>query len=97
MSVRRAQQEIDSREFAEWIAYEQIDPSGAERTDLNAGIIASTIANVWRGKGQKTLKPSDFMPDFGIREPKSWESLEALFRAGAQVHNESLKRNDSNR
>lgn len=39
----------------------KIDPFGEGRADLRMGIIASTIANVNRGK-QKPFKPADFMP-----------------------------------
>ncbi len=54
----------NSRQFAEWQAYYQLEPWGEERADLRAGIIASTIANVNRGKGQRAFTPSDFMPEF---------------------------------
>ena len=62
--------EISSRQFAEWMAYAQLEPFGEERDDLRMGIVASTIANVNRGKDKKPYKPSDFMPSF---EPVSEE------------------------
>ena len=43
-----------------------LDPWGGERGDLQAGIIASTIAQVNAAKG-KRFKPADFMPKFGAR------------------------------
>ena len=56
--------EISSAQFAEWLAYARLEPWGEERADLRAGIVASTIANVNRGKGQKAYNPQDFMPKF---------------------------------
>jgi len=48
--------------MAEWIAYDRIDPWSEARADLRAGIIASVIANVNRGKKTKAFRPLDFMP-----------------------------------
>jgi hypothetical protein len=56
---------ISSRELTEWMAYFAIDPFGEERADLRAGIVASTLVNVNRGKRGKAAKPRDFMPSFG--------------------------------
>jgi len=47
------------------MAYYQLEPFGQDRDALNAGIIASTMANIHRGKGQKTYTPTDFIPEFG--------------------------------
>ncbi|NBQ49118.1 MAG: DUF4035 domain-containing protein [Marivivens sp.] len=49
------------REFAEWIAYDRIEPIGAVRDDIRMAILATVVA---RGAGSKTAKPKDFMPDF---------------------------------
>ena len=51
-------------QFAEWMAYSTLEPWGEERDDLRMGIVASTIANVNRGKNSKPLKPQDFIPSF---------------------------------
>ena len=48
--------------MAEWIALDRIDPWDQGRADLRAGIIASTIANVNRGKKSKSFSAKDFMP-----------------------------------
>ena len=55
---------MSSAEFAEWQAYDRLEPFGPWRADLNAGIVASTIANVNRGKNRKAYAPKDFMPDW---------------------------------
>ena len=67
MSVRQCQQEISSREFAEWIAYNRLEPFGERRADLRTGIVASVIANVNRDKKKrsKPFKAEEFMPEFG--------------------------------
>ena len=62
MTVRELLQRIDSRELAEWMAYYSTEPFGGTRGDLQAGVIASTIANVNKGKRGKAFTPGDFMP-----------------------------------
>jgi hypothetical protein len=62
--------EISSVQFAEWMAYSRLEPWGEERDDLRMAIIASTIANVNRGKNTQAFKPQDFMPSF---EPETEE------------------------
>jgi hypothetical protein len=52
---------IDSKELAEWMAFNQIEPI-AYRGDLQAGIVAATIANANRGKDGQPFQPIDFMP-----------------------------------
>lgn len=82
MSVRRAQREIDSREFAEWIAYDGIEPFGEDRGDLRAGIIAATIANANRGKNSSPFHPKDFMPDFERKHKQQTdEEMQAFMRS----------------
>jgi hypothetical protein len=56
--------------FCEWTEYFQLDPFGGERGDVQAAIVASTIANVNRGKNSRALKVKDFMPAFGKNAPK---------------------------
>jgi len=48
MSISRCQREISSPEFAEWIAFDRLDPIGREREDRNAGLVAMMIANANR-------------------------------------------------
>jgi hypothetical protein len=78
MSVRRAQAEISSAEFAEWIAYCGIDPFGEERDDLRAALVACTVANTF---SKKRYKPADFMPDFDKHtEPMDAQQLEMALK-----------------
>ncbi|MBI0294508.1 DUF4035 domain-containing protein [Streptomyces sp. PRKS01-29] len=62
MTVRRLLAETGSRELAEWMAYERITgPLDGRRGDVQAAIIASTVANSQRSKG-RALLPKDFIP-----------------------------------
>lgn len=54
--------EVDSAEFSEWMAFDQLDPFGAEREDLRMGIVCSTLVHAQHPKAKCT--PSDFMPQF---------------------------------
>jgi len=93
MSVRRAQQEIDSSEFAEWIAYDRLDPYGPERADLNAAIIAREVALPNMKKGAK-ITPADFMPKYGRRpERQTVSQMRANFAMFAAAHNGRNARN----
>lgn len=64
MSVKRAQREIDSPEFSEWMAYAEIEPFGPIREDLRAGQVAALIANVNRDPKTKpdAYTAEDFFP-----------------------------------
>jgi hypothetical protein len=64
MSVARAQREVDSAEFAEWMAFDRIDPIGDDRQDVLMAIAVANITGAWGGK----RKPKDFMPQW--RRPK---------------------------
>tara|TARA_Y100000590_G_scaffold391489_2_gene468153 strand:+ start:3406 stop:3708 length:303 start_codon:yes stop_codon:yes gene_type:complete len=69
---------VTSSELTEWFAYYQLDPwDGSRRHDLPAAIVASTVANVNRGKNSRPLQPTDFMPDFDGRH--SQQTAEDIF------------------
>ena len=83
---------MDERERAEWIAYDRLDPIGQQRGDLNAAIIAHTVASVFCGKGRQP-RVSDFMPDWdtaasGDAGQQSIESMKAVFMAAATAANQ---------
>ena len=84
----------NSRQFTEWQAEYELDPWGDERADLRCGIIACTIANVNRGKGQRSLKPGDFMPEFDkpIKERQTQAEMIAVMAQFAAKHNAALAR-----
>lgn len=60
---------MDAREFAEWIAYDQIEPFGALRDDQRAGTIASAVVNIWKSSGTP-LDWQDFFPSYETRNPE---------------------------
>jgi flagellar basal body rod protein FlgC len=67
MTVEELLSRISSRELTEWMAFFSIEgPTGDERDDWRAGMIASTIANVNRDSKKKgsPYKPQDFMPKY---------------------------------
>jgi hypothetical protein len=78
---------ISALEFDEWLAYNTLEPIGAQRADLNAGIIASVIANVNRDarKRKEPFTAKDFMPEYD-REPggepvEKWRQQKAAMKA----------------
>lgn len=77
MSVRELLAKVDSRELAEWMAYYTLDPFGSVRTDLNAGVIAATVANAHKGKSGRPFQPADFMP-FVEKEEQTEDEMKAI-------------------
>jgi hypothetical protein len=84
MSVSQAQEEINSAEFCEWLAFAEIEPFGEARADLRAGIIAATVANAL-SSGRKNYSASDFMPDFSgeKKEQSRIEEMKARIQMAA--------------
>jgi hypothetical protein len=68
---------LDAVDIAEWMAFDRIEPFGEERADLRMAIVACTIANANRGKGQKAFKVDDFMPKF---EPRKKQTVTQMGR-----------------
>jgi hypothetical protein len=62
MSVKRAQIEIDSAEFSEWIAYHKLKPFTFNNVENILSILAAMVGNALRKKGKRELKPIDFIP-----------------------------------
>ena len=52
---------LDSREFAEWMAFYRMDPWGEERADVRMAQLCAMYANVNKGKRGKQYKIEDFM------------------------------------
>ena len=71
---------ISSRELTEWMAFWQLEPYGAEIGFVGSAIVAATVANVNRQKGQKAYSASDFMPEFG---PKQEQTVEEMIQIAA--------------
>ena len=88
MTVREILARIDSRELAEWMQYYALSPFGDERQDLQAGIIACTIANANSAKG-KSFKPEDFMPYATEQREQTTDDMKALLNTMAGEHGNS--------
>lgn len=57
-----------------------LDPPLPVRGDFQSALVASTLANVFRGKGQKAIELEEFLLDFerGPRErndPDNWRKV----------------------
>lgn len=50
------------------MAFDRVEPIGGRRGDLQAGVVAATIANVNRAKGQRAYDVTDFVPEYGGRQ-----------------------------
>lgn len=75
-----AQARINARDFAEWMAYYQLEPFGQDRADYPASIVAHTVAVC---NGAKDSNPSDFMPKFGAETARRATDAEMFAKAKA--------------
>ena len=78
MTVGELLGRISSRELTEWRAYSGLEPFGEDRADLRAGIVASTVANVFRKSVTKPYKAQEFMPRFEKTRQDWREQLERV-------------------
>jgi hypothetical protein len=67
MSVRHAQQEIDSAEFTDWIAFYELEKWGAPVEDMRTGSVLSMLANINR---DRKVRPEPF----GLLDFVDWSS-----------------------
>ncbi|GHF73903.1 phage tail assembly protein T [Streptomyces thermodiastaticus] len=76
MPVRELLARTTSRELAEWMAYERLTgPLDSRlRGDIQAAIVAATVANSQRAKGG-ALKPADFLPEWEPSRPRTPEEI----------------------
>jgi hypothetical protein len=77
---------MPSREFAEWMLLDRMEPIGERRLDFLAGMLAALIANVNRKPEAAPFKPSDFIPDWDgpprrQRSEQTPEEMHAMFLA----------------
>ena len=81
MSVKQAQQDIDSAEFAEWIAFNNIELFTVNRVENMVAIVATILANVNRKKGAAPHSPEDFIPQYEVKKKQTGKTLETKLRA----------------
>lgn len=84
--VRAAQRLIDSREFAEYMAYDHIGPIGADRLDELTKIAASAASNANPFR-RHAAQPSDFSPWWEERPETEGPSAEEVFESFASSWN----------
>ncbi len=85
MSVREAQQKIDSAEFSEWIAFHSQEPFTFNTTEKLLADIACMIGNMFSKPGAKTLKPDHFLPTTTPVKREDSKSMEMKLRAFFKV------------
>jgi hypothetical protein len=87
MSVRRAQEEISSREFSEWLAYRRIrhDPE-----DVRIARVCTVMARL---AGNKRVKLKDFLP----RLPAASKQSQQQLKAGLMAYGEMRKAREAER
>lgn len=79
--MAEAQARISSQEFVEWQAYARLDPFGSERGDVQAAVVAQTVANANRGPKTPAYKLEDFVLKFDQPDALSPEDLRAKVKA----------------
>lgn len=57
-------------DFLEGMAYEQIEPFGDRRGDIQAALICQILANIHRSEKRQPYKLSTFLPDWEPQEVK---------------------------
>ncbi|MEQ8251579.1 MAG: hypothetical protein RIB41_10110 [Oceanibaculum nanhaiense] len=74
-TVEELSRSLSSAELSEWMAFDRLEPIGGPAADLRAGIVASTVANVARGKRGKAFSPADFMPAQAREKKLAWQNI----------------------
>jgi len=62
MTVGELEDRMSVAELARWSEFEKLEPFPSFRIDLGAGMIASIVANVNRGKNVRPFEVTEFMP-----------------------------------
>lgn len=69
---------MSSTEFNRWKAFYMLEPFGTAREDQRAGVVAATIANVFRSRNKTAIQPDKFFPRHKRKVVTDWEDLLAL-------------------
>lgn len=67
--------EMPVSEFLECMLYEQMEPFGGLRGDLQAGIIAATLVNLKLPRGSTPYMPDAFMPKWEWKPKTATEPM----------------------
>jgi len=71
-SVKECQQQIDSAEFSEWIAFNNIYPFIIDRAEYSTAVLASLTANIHSKNGNYTHE------DFLLQKERKIQSGETI-------------------
>ena len=78
---------MTSSDIVEWMGFDFVDPIGAQRTDMQAALIAYTVAAVApKAKNTKKLKLSDFVLKFDPPKKKQGHAQTPLEMRAAVKH-----------
>jgi len=69
-SVKRMLRSLTAKEFIEWELYARLEPFNELRADYRAASIATVLANIYRGRGQRAYSLEDFRLQFEEQEPQ---------------------------
>jgi len=74
---------LTAKQFHEWMIYAELEPFDEVRGDLRSALIAATIANVNRGKGQTAYTLQDFLLFKEEESPRhqTWQEKKAIAMA----------------
>ena len=92
MSVRRVQEEVDSREFQEWRVFDMLEPGEPIRGDYHAAQIVAMLENVNGAKPQ--VQPQDRLLKFKAPDLRQQveRDMEEEMMTWARIHNASLEK-----
>ncbi len=88
MPVGELLRRMSAQEFAEWMAFFEMEPWGYDMENWRFGMLAATMANLHRDpkKRRKPYRPEDFMPKSRReKRAKSWQDLKAIARLWNRV------------
>ncbi len=77
---------MPANEYNAWARYYRDFPFGGARGDLQAGVVASVVANCNRGKGSRVYNPADFIPQFTQKPQSPDEIIEARINKFMRVY-----------
>lgn len=90
MSVKRCQQEVDRREYLEWLLLYEQEPWGEHRRDMRMATLATLLANIMSvivrlggGRATRSYHLDDFLPGSArrLRPAQAPIQAQAIFRA----------------
>lgn len=74
MTVAELEQRMGASELAEWKAFWSTEPWGPYRDNIHSGLIAATLANIYRKKNTQALTFEDFM----LTDPEEYKRRKTL-------------------